>query len=60
MFGCQNPPFFPSILITVSANVDPNTEALLEYPILLEGIKPSGSSIKLVRCINSDGKWYDS
>ena len=59
IFGCQNPPFCPSILITVSANNDPNTEPLLKYPISLEGIKPNGSSINLVQCINSDGKYYD-
>ena len=56
MYGAQVPPFFPSILITVSANNDPNTVDYMRYPVLLKGVRCSQRTIYIIRYFNSNGE----
>ena len=54
MFGLQNPPSVPSILIIVLAKSGHNTAT--EVP--LKGIKPENKKINIIRSLpNNDGKY---
>ena len=58
MFGLQNPPSCPSILITVSAKHGPDTVDEIKYSITLKGIKPDNIKINIIRSLdnNRNGK----
>ena len=53
MFGSQNPPSCPSILITVSAGHGPDTTTRIKYGISLTGIKPDDMKINIIRSIGN-------
>ena len=58
MFGLQNPPSVPSILITVSADTGPNTATRIKYSVPLKRIKPENRKINIIRSLPSnDGKY---
>ena len=56
MYGSSNPPVCPTILITVSAEDEPSTVTKLNYKISLRGIKPSGTTMYIVRDLCNRGK----
>ena len=57
MFGSEDPPYFPSILITVSVKAGPDTVSELNYSVPLKGIKPDNTKIFIVRYFStSNGK----
>ena len=56
MYGSQDPPVYPTILITVSAEVGPNTVTKLNYKISLRGIKPCGRIMYIIRDLYNGGK----
>ena len=53
MFGSQNPPSCPSILITVSARHGPDTVDEINYSVPLRGIKPNNMKIYIVRSLGN-------
>ena len=53
MFGSQNPPSCPSILITVSAIHGPDTVAKIKYGISLKKIKPANTKIYIIRSLGN-------
>ena len=53
MFGSQNPPSCPSILITVSAKHGPDTVDEIKYRIPLRGIKPDNMKINIIRSLDN-------
>ena len=53
MFVSQNPPFCPSILITVSARHGTDTVDEIKYGILLRGIKPDNTKINIIRSLDN-------
>ena len=53
MFGFENPPSCPSILITVSARHGPDTVAEIKYGIPLRGIKPNNRKINIIRSLGN-------
>lgn len=59
MYGSQkqDPPYFPSILITVSVEDGPNTMTKLNYCLPVKGIKPDNTKIVIVRSRSSAGKY---
>lgn len=57
MFGSEDPPYFPSIPITVSVKGGPDTVSMLNYSVPLKGIKPDNTKIFIVRYYStSNGK----
>ena len=58
MFGLQNPPSVPSILITVSADSGPNTATRIKYSVPLKGIKPENRKINIIRSLPSNDGMY--
>ena len=58
MFGSEDPPSCPSILITVSAKHGPDTVTEIKYSIPLRGIKPNHRKINIIRSLgnNRSGK----
>lgn len=56
MYGSQDPPVCPTVLITVSAEDDPSTVTKLKYKISLRGIKPCGRIMYIVRNLCTGGK----
>ena len=58
MFGLQNPPFVPSILITVSADSGYNITTRIKCSVPLKGIKPENRMINIIRSLPSnEGKY---
>ena len=53
MFGSNDPPSCPSILITVSAEHGPHTVAKIRYGITLKGIKPNNTKIYIIRSLDN-------
>ena len=53
MFAAQYPPYFPSILISISADYGPDTVTTLNYFISLKGIKPENMKIPIIRSISN-------
>ena len=53
MFGSQNPPKCPSILITVSARHGPDTVDKIKYGIPLKRIKPDNTKINIIRSLDN-------
>ena len=53
MFGFDDPPSCPSILITVSAGHEPNTVTEIKYGISLRGIKPNKMKINIIRSLDN-------
>ena len=53
MFGSNDPPSCPSILITLSAEHGPDTVAKIRYGITLKGIKPNNMSIYIIRSLDN-------
>ena len=51
MFGSEDPPSCPSILITVSTRHGPDTVDEIKYGISLRGIKPDNMKIYIVRSL---------
>ena len=47
MFGFENPPSCPSILITVSARHGPNTVTEIKYGIPIRGMKPNNRKVNI-------------
>lgn len=56
IYGSQDPPNFPSILITVSVENEPNTATRLNCCLPVKGIKPDNTKIFIVRSCNNAGK----
>ena len=56
MYGSQDPPYFPSILITVSVENGPNTVTKLNYCLPVNVIKPDNTKIVVVRSCSNTGK----
>ena len=56
MFGLQNPPSVPSILITVLADSGHNTATRIKYsvPWPLKGIKPENKKINVICSLHSN------
>ena len=58
MFGLQNPPSVPSILITVLAKSGHITATEIKYSVPLKGIKPENKKINIIRSLpSSDSKF---
>ena len=53
MFGSNDPPSCPFILITVSAEHGPHTVAKIRYGITLKGIKPNNMNIYIIRSLDN-------
>ena len=53
MFGSEDPPSCPSILISVSAKHGLNTVDEIKYGISLRGIKPNNMKIYIVRYLGN-------
>ena len=53
MFGSQNLPSCPSILITVSAIHGHDTVTRIKYSIPLRGIKPDNMKINIIRSLDN-------
>ena len=53
MFGSEDPPSCPSILITVSARHGTNTVDEIKYGIPLRGIKPDKTKINIIRSLDN-------
>ena len=53
MFGSEDPPSCPSILITVSAKHETNTVTEIKYGIPLRGIKPDKTKINIIRSLSN-------
>ena len=53
MFGSNDPPSCPSILITVSAGHEPDTVDVIKYSVPLTGIKPHNRKINIIRYIRN-------
>ena len=58
MFGLQNPPSVPSILVTVSAYSENNTGTRIKYSVPLKGIKPENKKINIIRSLPSSDSKY--
>ena len=56
MFGSQNPPSCPSILISVSARHGPNTMDEINYSVPLRGIKSDNMKIYIIRSVRHGKK----
>ena len=58
IYAARSPPYFPSILITISAIPGPNTVTELNYSTSLKGIIPDNKKIHIIRSISNtnDGK----
>ena len=53
VFATESPPYFPSILITISAEPRHDTVTTLNYSISLKGIKPDNVKIPIIRSISN-------
>ena len=58
-FGVKTPPYFPTLLITISVDDSPSTVRKIQYSVPLKGIEPNNIKICVVRTyFKNTGKKY--